>query len=74
MSNMNIDPKQIMIVRQSSLKFVIDYCRMIGSPMKMKEMVKMSENLTKYVFDGATKEVMDKMEKIDDYIASKWEE
>jgi hypothetical protein len=47
---------------------------MIGSPMKMKEMVKMSENLTKYVFDGATKEVMDKMEKIDDYIASKWEE
>lgn len=74
MSNMNIDPKQVMIVRQSSLKWTIDYCRMIGSPMKMKEMVKMSENLTKYVFDGATKEVMDKMEKIDDYIASKWEE
>ena len=74
MNNMNIDPKQVMIVRQSSLKWTIDYCRMIGSPMKMKEMVKMSENLTKYVFDGATKEVMDKMEKIDDYIASKWEE
>lgn len=74
MSYNNIDPKQLMIVRQSSLKWTIDYCRMIGSPMKMKEMVKMSENLTRYVFDGTTKEVMDKMERIDDYIASKWEE
>lgn len=74
MSNTTQDPKQLMIVRQSSLKFVSDYLRLIGTPMTMKETIGMSEAVTDYVINGRTKEVNSKFDAIDKHILSKFEE
>ena len=68
------DPKQVIIVRQSSLKVVTDYLRMIGSPMKFKEVVGMADVLTEYVMNGRTKEVMSKLDKIDSFIENRFME
>jgi hypothetical protein len=40
----------------------------------MKEVIKMSEIVTKYVVDGPTKEVMEKFNAIDKHISGKYEE
>ena len=32
--------KQVVICRQSQLKFVMDYSKQIGKPLKLKEMVR----------------------------------
>jgi hypothetical protein len=70
---MTQDPKQLMIVRQSSLKFVAEYLRLIGTPMTMKETIGLCEAVTEYVMDGRTKEVNAKFDAIDNYIAKKFE-
>lgn len=74
MNNNTQDPKQLMIVRQSSLKFVSEYLRLIGTPMTMKETIGMTEAVTNYVINGRTKEVTTKLEAIDKHIMSKFEE
>ena len=73
MDNMTQDIKQLMIVRQSSLKFVAEYLRLIGTPMTLKETIGLSEAVTEYVMEGRTKEVNAKFDAIDNYICKKFE-
>jgi hypothetical protein len=47
---------------------------MVGTPCTMKEVIKMSEIVTKYVVDGPTKEVMEKFNAIDKHLMGKYEE
>jgi hypothetical protein len=62
------------IVRQSTLKFVGDYCRMIGTPLTLKEVVGITNVLTDYCQNGYSKELGERLENIDKHIQSKFEE
>ena len=65
---------QASIVRQSTLKFVGDYCRMIGTPLTLKEVVRITNVLTDYCQNGYTPEIGTLLDKIDQHIQSKFEE
>jgi hypothetical protein len=62
------------IVRQSTLKFVGEYCRIIGTPLTLKEVVGITNVLTEYCQEGYSKEIGDRLEKIDEHIQKKFEE
>jgi hypothetical protein len=62
------------IVRQSTLKFVGDYCRMIGTPLTLKEVVGVTNVLVDYCQNGYTKEIGERLDKIDTHIKSLFEE
>jgi hypothetical protein len=62
------------IVRQSTLKFVGDYCRMIGTPLTLKEVVGITNVLTDYCQNGYSKELGERLENIDKHIQNKFEE
>jgi hypothetical protein len=62
------------IVRQSTLKFVGEYCRIIGTPLTLKEIVGITNVLTEYCQEGYSKEMGERLEKIDKHILSKFEE
>lgn len=65
---------QASIVRQSTLKFVGEYCRVIGVPMTLKEIVGITNVLTEYCQEGYSKELGDRLEKIDNHLQKKFEE
>jgi hypothetical protein len=65
--------KQLVICRQSQLKFVMDYSKQIGKPLKLKEMVRISNVLVDYCINGNTKEINDTVGKIDDYLEKLFE-
>lgn len=62
------------IIRQSQIKNVVEYCRMIGTPLTLKEIVRITNVLVDYCENGYTKEVGEKLDAIDTHIASKFEE
>ena len=62
------------IVRQSTLKFVGDYCRMIGTPLTLKEVVGITNVLTDYCINGYSKELGERLDKIDTHIKTLFEE
>lgn len=62
------------IVRQSTLKFVGDYCRMIGTPLTLKEVVGITNVLTDYCINGYSKELGERLDKIDQHIKTLFEE
>ena len=62
------------IVRQSTLKFVGEYCRMIGTPLTLKEIVGITNVLTDYCQSGYSKEMGERLDKIDSHIQSKFQE
>jgi hypothetical protein len=62
------------IVRQSTLKFVGEYCRMIGTPLTLKEIVGITNVLTDYCQDGYSTELGKRLESIDKHISKKFEE
>jgi hypothetical protein len=62
------------IVRQSTLKFVGDYCRMIGTPLTLKEVVGVTNVLVDYCQNGYSKEIGERLDKIDGHIKSLFEE
>lgn len=62
------------IIRQSQIKLVVEYCRMIGTPMTLKEIIGITNVLTDYCENGYSKEMGDRLDKIDKHIQSKWEE
>jgi hypothetical protein len=70
----NQNNTQSSIVRQSTLKFVGEYCRMIGTPLTLKEIVGITNVLTEYCELGYSKEIGDRLDKIDNHIQSKFEE
>ena len=65
--------KQVVICRQSQLKFVMDYSKQIGKPLKLKEMVRISNVLVDYCINGNTKEINDTLGKVDDYLETLFE-
>jgi hypothetical protein len=64
---------QRIIVSQSMLKFVSDYSKQIGKPLKLKEMVRISNVLSDYCMFGNTKEINETLGKIDDYLQTLFE-
>lgn len=62
------------IVRQSTLKFVGEYCRMIGTPLTLKEIVGITNVLTDYCQEGYSTEIGKRLESIDKHISKKFEE
>ena len=62
------------IVRQSSLKFVQDYQRTIGTPLTLKEILGITNVIVDYCQQGWSNEVGEKIDKIDNHIQSKFEE
>jgi|GEM_PF-1256573 len=70
----NDEKNQGSIIRQSQLKLSLEYCKMIGVPVKMKELVGITNVLTEYCQNGYSKEIASKLDKIDDYLMKKFEE
>lgn len=62
------------IVRQSSLKFCGEYLRLIGTPLPLKEVVGICNVITDYCINGYSKEIGDRLDKIDNHILKKFEE
>jgi hypothetical protein len=62
------------IVRQSTLKFVGEYCRIIGTPLTLKEVVGITNVLTDYCQNGYSKEIGERLDKIDNHIKTLFEE
>lgn len=64
---------QLSIIRQSQIKFVLDYCKMIGVSLTLKEMIGVTNVLVEYCENGYNKEVSDRLSKIDDYLQKKFD-
>ena len=71
---MNEREKQEVIVRQSQLKFVMDYAKMINVNLTLTEMVRISRVLTTYVMNGYNDKTLDLLEKADKLIKDKFDE
>ena len=62
------------IVRQSSIKWTIDYLKMIGTPLPIKEVIGIANVVCDYCQNGYTKEMGDRLDKIDSHIQHKFED
>lgn len=62
------------IVRQSSLKFVTEYCRSIGTPLTLKEVIGITNVITDYCQNGYGTEISKRIDAIDKHIEKKFEE
>ena len=62
------------IVRQSSLKFTADYLKLIGTPLPLKEVIGVTNVIADYCANGYSKELGERLDKIDQHIQSKFEE
>lgn len=70
----NQNTTQDSIVRQSSLKFVQDYQRTIGTPLTLKEILGITNVIVDYCQNGYSKDLGDRISKIDEHIQSKYSE
>ena len=61
------------IMRQSQIKNVVEYCRMIGTPMTLKEIIGITNVLVDYCENGYSTELGQRLDKIDQHIQSKFE-
>lgn len=66
--------KENSIVRQSSLKFTQDYCRSVGLKLTLKEMIGITNVIVDYCSEGYTKELVERLDKVDSYLQSKFED
>lgn len=62
------------IVTQSQLKFVFDYTNKLGVNLTLKETVGITNVLVDYCLNGYTKELGERLDAIDTFILSKFEE
>ena len=62
------------IVRQSSLKFVQDYQRTIGCPLTIKEIIGITNVIVDYCQNGWSKDLGERVDKMDTFIQSKFPE
>ena len=72
--NMAQNTTQDSIVRQSSLKFTADYLKLIGTPLPLKEVIGITNVISDYCQNGYSKELGDRLDKIDLHIQTKFEE
>ena len=63
--------KDRQIASQSSMKLVLDWANSCDKCLTMKELVAMSVVIVDYVENGYTKEIGDRLEKIQDHIDNK---
>ena len=63
--------KETQIVRQSSLKLILEHSQTCNTCLTLKELVTMTSVLTEYVEYGYTKELGDRFDKIEEYIKNK---
>jgi hypothetical protein len=66
--------KDRQIVTQSQLKLVMDYTKQIGVNLKLKEVIGVTNVLVDYCINGYSKELGDRLDSIDKFIQSKFEE
>ena len=64
----NDDPKQAIIVRQSSLKWLIEWSNTCGYCLDLKDALSISEVITSYCLNGYSKELSDRAIKVQDYL------
>jgi hypothetical protein len=62
------------IVTQSQLKFVFDYTNKLGVNLTLKETVGITNVLVDYCLHGYSKEIGDRLDSIDKFIKSRFEE
>lgn len=62
------------IVTQSQLKFVQDYSRQINVNLTLKETVGITNVLVDYCLNGYSKDIGERLDAIDKFIKSKFEE
>lgn len=62
------------IVTQSLLKFVQDYARQINLNLTLKETVGITNVLVDYCLNGYSKDIGDRLDSIDKFIKSRFEE
>ena len=62
------------IVTQSQLKFVQDYSKQINVNLTLKEIVGVTNVLVDYCMNGYSKEIGERLDSIDKFILSKFEE
>lgn len=58
------------IMRQSQIKNVIEYCNIINKPLSLKEIIGVTNVLVDYCENGYSKEIGDRLDKIDNHIKS----
>jgi hypothetical protein len=66
--------KQLAIVRQSQLKFVLDWSKHIGVKLNLTEQMRIATALTYYCIDGYNKDTMRMLEEADKLILEKFKE
>ena len=66
--------KQQAIIRQSQLKFVLDWSRHIGVKLTLVEQIRISTALTYYCLDGYNKDTVRMLEEADKLIIDKFTE
>ena len=59
--------KEQQIVAQSSLKLVLEWSNTCGYCLDLKDLCGISRVIEEYVENGYTKELGDRLEKVDDY-------
>lgn len=60
--------KDQIIARQSSLKAVIEYLNLIGTPIGLSETIGITEVVTDYILNGRTEDVKRTLKSFDNYI------
>ena len=63
-----MDEKQKQIIRQSQGKLVLDYFNSCGKCVSLKDMVGITEVMVDYVSNGYSKELGERLNKIDEHI------
>lgn len=63
--------KDTQIVRQSSLKLILEHSQTCNTCLTLKELVTMTECLREYVEYGYNKEIGTRFDKIEEYIKNK---
>jgi len=71
MKNERATLRDVMISRQSQLKLVMDYCNLCGYCLSMKDIVAISNVLVDYVELGYSKDLENRLQKIDEFIELK---
>ena len=61
---------QTSIVRQSSLKFIIEYSNSLDVRLGLMETVAVTELISEYVVNGFTPDIKERLQKFDQFIES----
>lgn len=71
---MNDSSRQESMVRQTNLRLVTDYLRQINLNLGLKDIAGICNVMTDYCVKGYTKDIAGRLEAIDNFIKSKFDE